>query len=251
MFADAENDDATIDVVAPSCAACHDVIGNVAEGRAEMEAAEREDSSLQACRIEEVADRIRELGARSVLDLGCGEGELLTRLAALPDIGRIIGVDRDPEATEAARAALSALAAAERDRVDVLTASFLDDRLGVGGRVDTITLVEVIEHIDPRWLSALESRVFGGAGGFDARFVLVSTPNADYNPIYGLAPGEFRHPDHRFEWGRRRFRAWAQRIGGDYGYRWAVSGIGSDDPVLGQPTQLAVFEKLVVRWAQA
>lgn len=223
----------------------------MAEGGTEMEATEREDSSLQAWRIEDVAQRIRELGARSVLDLGCGEGELLTRLAALPDIDRIIGVDRDPEATEAARAALSALSAPERDRVEVLTASFLDDRLGIGGRVDAVTLVEVIEHIDPRWLSVFESRVFGGLGGFEARFVLVSTPNADYNPIYGLSPGEFRHLDHRFEWGRRRFRAWAQRICGDYGYRWAISGIGSDDPVLGQPTQLVAFEKFVTSTARA
>lgn len=218
-----------------------------------MEAAEREDASLQAWRIEEVADRIRELGARAVLDLGCGEGELLARLAVLPDIERIVGVDRDPEATEAARAALSALAPPERARVEVLTASFLDDRFGagIGFAVDAVTLIEVIEHIDPRCLSAFESRVFGGAGGIDARFVLVSTPNADYNPIYGLAPGEFRHLDHRFEWGRRRFRAWAQRISGDYGHRWVISGIGSDDPVLGQPTQLALFEKRVIRGERA
>lgn len=74
--------------------------------------------------------------------------------------------------------------------------------------------------------------------------MIVTTPNADYNPLFpSLAAGAFRHPDHRFEWGRVRFEAWAVRIGEIYGYSAALSGIGAVDSVLGAPTQMAVFTR--------
>ena len=44
-------------------------------------------------RLAAVQAAISASGARSVLDLGCGDGDLLTRLAGDPAIGRIVGVD--------------------------------------------------------------------------------------------------------------------------------------------------------------
>ena len=74
--------------------------------------------------------------------------------------------------------------------------------------------------------------------------VVVTTPNAEYNTLFpNLAAGAFRHPDHRFEWARAEFQAWADRIGSTYGYRSALSGIGRQDQTLGAPTQMAVFTR--------
>ncbi|WP_292524768.1 hypothetical protein [Mesorhizobium sp.] len=74
--------------------------------------------------------------------------------------------------------------------------------------------------------------------------MIVTTPNADYNALFAnLAPGAFRHPDHRFEWSRAQFETWAAKIGETYGYAVAFSGIGAGDPVLGAPTQMAVFTR--------
>ena len=63
--------------------------------------------------------------------------------------------------------------------------------------------------------------------------VVVTTPNAEHNALYpGLAAGALRHPDHRFEWTRAEFAAWAER-----------RPVGDADPVHGSPTQLALFRK--------
>ncbi|HEY5864317.1 MAG TPA: 3' terminal RNA ribose 2'-O-methyltransferase Hen1, partial [Candidatus Tectomicrobia bacterium] len=56
-----------------------------------------------------------------------------------------------------------------------------------------------------------------------------------------LAAGRLRHADHRFEWSRQEFQAWAGRVAEQYGYRVRFQAIGEDDPVLGSPTQLGVF----------
>ena len=75
------------------------------------------------------------------------------------------------------------------------------------------------------------------------RLVVVTTPNVEYNVRYGLADGTLRHPDHRFEWTREQFRAWADGAAARTGYATTYAGIGDHDPDLGHPTQLAVFTR--------
>ena len=102
--------------------------------------------------------------------------------------------------------------------------------------------MEVIEHLDPDRLSALEASVFGDAV---PRRVLVTTPNAEYNAVWDSLPaGAFRHADHRFEWTRPQFQSWAERVAGQYGYHVTFDGIGDTDPAgRGTPTQLAHFSR--------
>jgi methylase of polypeptide subunit release factors len=52
---------------------------------------------------------LRDCGARSVLDLGCGPGELLLRLAREPQFERIVGVDISPDALQEARRLLQTM----------------------------------------------------------------------------------------------------------------------------------------------
>ena len=106
---------------------------------------------------------------------------------------------------------------------------------------EAVALVEVIEHIDPDRLPLVERVVFGAA---HLGAVIVTTPNADYNALFpNLGAGALRHPDHRFEWTRAEFAAWADRMGSIYGYKIALSGIGWPDEALGAPTQMAVFAR--------
>ena len=101
--------------------------------------------------------------------------------------------------------------------------------------------MEVIEHIDPPRLGALERSVFGWAR---PGTVVVTTPNAEYNELFpGLAAGATRHRDHRFEWTRAEFTDWAAGVAARHGYQVAESGIGAEDQRLGRPTQLAVFTR--------
>jgi small RNA 2'-O-methyltransferase len=71
--------------------------------------------------------------------------------------------------------------------------------------------------------------------------VVVTTPNVEFNPLYGLGPGERRDPEHRFEWSRDRFRGWSHGVARRHGYRVRFQDIGELDPDRGSPTQMAVF----------
>jgi len=107
---------------------------------------------------------------------------------------------------------------------------------------DAAALVETIEHIDAHRLSSVERAVFGS---FRPATVVITTPNSEYNPIHGAPAGSFRHPDHRFEWPRAKFRDWARGVAGRNGYRAAFGDIGEPDPDLGSPTQMAVLSRAV------
>src|SRR5689334_10873955 len=99
--------------------------------------------------------------------------------------------------------------------------------------------MEVVEHLDPDRLPALERSVFTQAR---PGAVLVTTPNAEFNPRYEhLAAGAVRHPDHRFEWTRAEFAEWAQRVAASHGYAVRFLPVGEVDEVVGSPTQMAVF----------
>src|SRR5262249_46050724 len=105
---------------------------------------------------------------------------------------------------------------------------------------DAASVVEVIEHLDPPRLAAFERGVFEFAR---SRAVVLTTPNVEYNVKFeGLPKGMLRHRDHRFEWTRDEFRTWAERVAAGHGYRVTFAGIGDEDPVVGSPTQMAVFD---------
>uniref|UniRef100_A0A1I8F735 Small RNA 2'-O-methyltransferase n=1 Tax=Macrostomum lignano TaxID=282301 RepID=A0A1I8F735_9PLAT len=54
---------------------------------------------------------------------------------------------------------------------------------------------------------------------FEARrIVIVTTPNADFNVCFGPNFAGFRHWDHKFEWSRAEFEAWAKPLASQYSY---------------------------------
>jgi 3' terminal RNA ribose 2'-O-methyltransferase Hen1 len=114
--------------------------------------------------------------------------------------------------------------------------TYLDDRLK---GYDAAVLMEVIEHVDEPRLPALCQAVFGHAA---PTHLIVTTPNVEYNVRYETLPdGHHRHDDHRFEWTRAQFTAWATGVAARYGYAVTVRGVGDQDPEVGTPTQLALF----------
>jgi hypothetical protein len=80
----------------------------------------------------------------------------------------------------------------------------------------------------------------------------VTTPNVEYNVRWESLPaGHVRHGDHRFEWTREEFRAWAGKVAGRYGYDVEFLPVGPDDPEVGPPTQMAVFRMTSEKEAKA
>jgi len=195
---------------------------------------------LHDLRLDRVSEAVQELGAASVLDLGCGEGRLLARLIKLRGIDHIVGVDPSVRTLEVAarRLHLNTAGEALRNRMRLQMGSLTyGDRRWHG--FDVATLVEVIEHIDPPRLSALELSLFGDAR---PRNVIVTTPNVEYNTLFEtMTPGTLRHGDHRFEWTRAEFAAWADGVAEQHGYSVRFEPLGPVDETLGAPSQMAVF----------
>ena len=193
-------------------------------------------------RIQAVLAALRETGATRVLDLGCGEGNLLRELLREPAFRSITGMDVSHRALETAQARLrlDTLPSAQRERITLLHGSltYQDGRLA--GH-DAAVGMEVIERIDPPRLEAFEAVVFGAAR---SGAVIITTPNSEYNALFeNLPPGEFRHRDHRFEWTRNQFQDWARGVAGRQGYDVRFHGIGAEHPSRGAPTQMGVFTR--------
>jgi 3' terminal RNA ribose 2'-O-methyltransferase Hen1 len=197
--------------------------------------------SLRDQRLGAVQAVLKASGARRVLDLGCGAGALLQRLVR-DGYELVAGADVSVRALEQAarRLKLDAMHDAQRERIVLLHSAltYRDKRLR---GFDAAALVEVVEHIDPGRLEALEHNVFGSAR---PATVVVTTPNADYNVRWETLPaGDMRHPDHRFEWTRGEFAAWAGGVADRHGYAVRYLPVGPDDPEVGPPTQMAVFSR--------
>lgn len=200
---------------------------------------ESDAGGLHEERIAAITQALLRAGAKSVLDLGCGTGVLLERLTKLSPFKRLAGVDSSMEALGAAERRLGRDGLLESGRVSLHHGSFehRDDRLA---GYDAAVMLETIEHVDPGRLSAVEQALFHC---YRPATILITTPNREYNALYGLADDAMRHPGHRFEWTRAKFRSWAARAAARRGYAVIVRTLGAPDPVRGGPTQMAEFRR--------
>ena len=195
---------------------------------------------LQERRIAAVIDALHRCGATSVVDVGCGEGDLIAALCRDEQFARILGVDVSARELDRAKRNLDhiPMATSRRERIALFQSSalYFDHRLN---GADAIVLMEVIEHVDPERHGALEQVIFGTN---KPRNVVVTTPNREYNALFpNLADGSMRHDDHRLEWSREEFATWAASVAERHGYSVSYEPIGDVDATLGAPTQMAVF----------
>ncbi|KES07846.1 methyltransferase type 12 [Streptomyces toyocaensis] len=216
---------------------------------AETEQEERP-TPLAVQRRDAILTALRASGAARVLDLGCGQGQLVQALLRDPSFTEIAGVDVSMRALTIAsrRLKLDRMGERQAARVRLFQGSlaYTDKRLR---GYDAAVLSEVIEHLDPPRLPALEYAVFGAAR---PRTVLVTTPNVEYNVRWESLPaGHVRHGDHRFEWTREEFRDWAGKVAERHGYDVEFLPVGPDDPEVGPPTQMAVFQAATPKEAKA
>jgi 3' terminal RNA ribose 2'-O-methyltransferase Hen1 len=195
-------------------------------------------TSLHELRLDYVFHKIKATGARRVLDLGCGSGSLLYRLCGDVQFQEIVGLEDSGQSLLQARSML-ADHLGQTARLRLLRGSYAERQPELSG-FDCAAMVETIEHVNPAALSRVEHSVFAG---MRPATLFMTTPNREYNPLLDLAPGEFREPDHKFEWDRAKFRQWARAMADRNGYRVTFAGIGEYHPSLGQPTQTAFFER--------
>lgn len=196
-------------------------------------------------RMAAVVNALRQSGAHRVLDLGCGEGKLLREILEEKSFTEVVGMDVSYHGLEIAAERLhltgsgrDRMPAKERERIQLIHGSLMYKDKRLSG-FDAACVVEVIEHLDPPRLAAFERVLFEHAR---PKRAIITTPNADYNVRFPTLPhGKFRHKDHRFEWTRAQFRAWAESIEQRFHYKALFFPVGPEDAEVGSPTQMGVF----------
>ncbi len=196
-------------------------------------------SWLHEQRLQAVEAAVRATEATTVLDLGCGDGDLLVRLACDRRFETLVGVDLCPSALDRLRRRLVSVEV-RVGQIELLCTSMTDLTPDLAG-FDCAILIETIEHLDPGRLSQLERGLFKS---LRPRAIVITTPNAEFNPLLGVPPFRYRHPDHRFEWSRARFRRWAGRAATEARYDVDFADIGGCHPDLGGASQMAVFRRI-------
>ncbi|MGP1490333.1 MAG: 3' terminal RNA ribose 2'-O-methyltransferase Hen1 [Treponema sp.] len=195
---------------------------------------------LHDIRLKLVAEKLKQSGAASVIDLGCGDGKLLRLLLKEKQFTRIAGTDVSYSELEKSQDKLhwEEMPEKQRERLSLFQSSltYRDKRFS---GFDAAAVVEVIEHLDPNRLPALEKSLFTYA---KPQTIVLTTPNREYNVRYeNLSAGKVRHSDHRFEWTRSEFAAWAERVARENNYTVAFFPVGEEEENIGAPSQMAVF----------
>lgn len=206
-------------------------------------AEEEERINLHQLRLNAALEVLKASEAKTVLDLGCGEGRLLKMLLREGQFTRIVGADVSFQTLQVAsrRLYLKEMTPKQKERIELVQSALTyRDRRFVG--FDAAALIEVIEHLDLERLPALERAVFEFAR---PKTVVVTTPNREYNAHYNMAEDKLRHRDHRFEWTRQEFTTWVNAVAEKFGYTANIEGVGEGDPNWGAASQMAVFRRSV------
>lgn len=208
--------------------------------RTNEEEAVEEKISLNEQRLGSVIAVLKRFGAKRIIDMGCGEGKLLSRLKDEREFQELVGMDVSVHSLEIAnrRLRLDRASEQQKDRIKLMQGSltYKDKRLS---GFDAATCIEVVEHLDPPRLEAFQRTIFEYA---KPKVVVLTTPNSEYNVRFESLPaGVFRHRDHRFEWNRKEFQDWANQAAERFGYGVEFLPVGQEDKEVGAPTQMGVF----------
>lgn len=128
----------------------------------------------------------------SVLELGCGTGRLLQKLAESKKFSKLMGIDNSEKRVTKAQKTTK-----DYD-VQVLKQSFLEiTNPKEFNNYDAIVASEVIEHLVSEDLEKLISLIFEK---ISPNIVIFTTPNKTYNCNYETLYNGLRHSSHIFEY---------------------------------------------------
>lgn len=213
------------------------------ERHTQEEAAVEKPLSLNQQRMNAVVAALKNHGAKQVIDLGCGQGNLLKILIKDSFFEQVTGVDVSYRSLEVAKERLDRLCLPRNqwNRLQLIQGALTYQDKRFNG-YDAATVIEVIEHLDLARLEAFERVLFEFA---KPKLVIMTTPNLEYNIKFERLPaGKLRHKDYRFEWTRTEFQTWAKGITQRFDdYSVEFQSVGEEDAELGSPTQMAIFKQ--------
>ncbi|XP_059151442.1 small RNA 2'-O-methyltransferase-like isoform X2 [Physella acuta] len=186
---------------------------------------------------------------KSVIDFGCSECNFIRLLTTVPSLEQIAFIDVDKNLLNSKK---SCILPEHRHYIfkrslplhaSIYAGSAEDVDFRVVG-YEAITMIELIEHLEPDVLSNVTKNVFAN---LRPKLCIVTTPNAEFNVLFQNSdPTAFRHWDHKFEWNRAEFQTWCEDVCDTYGYTVKYSGVGvlpkkPETHHLGPCSQAAIF----------
>lgn len=181
-----------------------------------------ETASLPLQRISFALGKLKHYGAKTILELGCGDlSNGIKYLRMFKQLRSITGVDIDIfELAKGMAFALEGTTWPPRIRIFEGDATepckeWLPPPSSDNKPPDAVLCIEVLEHLESKPLNDLPEAVFGM---LQPDVAIFTTPNKDYNivlrRIFGQLTFEdkFRHWDHKFEWSREEFREWCNKV---------------------------------------
>ncbi|XP_065124422.1 small RNA 2'-O-methyltransferase [Paramisgurnus dabryanus] len=199
-------------------------------------------------RYQFVVDYVQTYRPRKVIDFGCADCRLLKKLKFHRDcVELLVGIDINAAALLKKRRTLAPLMSDYLHPGDgpltiELYQGSVTEREPCTRGFDLVTCVELIEHLELVDVESFSEVLFGYMA---PAAVIISTPNAEFNPLLPGLRG-FRNYDHKFEWTRAEFQAWAQRVCDEYGYSVQFTGVGEAHGCwrdVGFCTQIGVFQR--------
>lgn len=181
---------------------------------------------------------VHQVGARRVVDLGCGEGYYLRALVADPTITEVVGVDVSPRALAKAERRLNPDRLSDHQRAKVLAAAVVGDlpRRSAGGvRRDPADRGHRAPRARPDRIAGVE-RVRSGPSRPRDR----DHPESGVQPALRAAGGQVAAPGSPLRMEPCRVRRLGGSRGVRSGYRVSFRTVGDVDPDSGSPTQLAL-----------
>ncbi|XP_055939270.1 small RNA 2'-O-methyltransferase-like [Argiope bruennichi] len=185
-------------------------------------------------------------GIEKVVDFGCAEGKFIKYLKKLPFATEISCVDLHEPSLESAVHASRPNAwdfifkRHQPLKIKIFKGSALENDSRLQG-YNAVTCIELIEHLEPKYLEPLTANIFGF---IRPKIAIFTTPNCEFNVLFPNLEG-FRHWDHKFEWDRKQFEEWCNSILDNFpDYTVKIQGVGDPPPEsshLGPLSQLAVF----------
>ena len=141
---------------------------------------------------------VLQMEGRHVIDLGCGDGFYTDTIAR--HATAYYGVDTAEETLNVAKNKYGKIEKAKFFGSLPVAVAELPDGVPV-----TVLMTEVIEHMP---LETAADLVIDAAATPGLEQMVITTPNQDFNHLYGMADGEVRHEDHDWEMGADAFRQW-------------------------------------------
>jgi SAM-dependent methyltransferase len=172
-------------------------------------------------------------GVSSVLDLGCGDGQFLERLATDDQFTRLTGIDINENSLNIAESYTRPLSE-KRTTLEIAyhLGSILEMPLTLPPH-QAVTMIEVIEHLKPEEVERAEELVFDS---LLPNMAVFTTPAAE------TAGDIITKNGHQFEWTPEEATEWAANVSEKYGYMVGHLVL-STAPLPGLDLQIISFEK--------